>query len=99
MDSKLSGRTGRSNYLSWKNGGKNPTTVPRSTGIEPRDVTTRESDSRDSRQEIRFYFLIPGSSSLGKENFEANGRGHAPSSMHLHMGQSQFKMTTVRSSR
>ena len=76
-----------------------PTTVPRSIKTEPRDGTTRESGPRNSKLETRYYFLIPGSSSLGKENFEANGRGHTPSSMHLHMGQSQFKMTKVRSSR
>ena len=41
--------TGRSNYPSWKNGGKKPTTVPRSTRTELRDGTTRESDPRNSR--------------------------------------------------
>ena len=68
-----------------------------------KDRTKRWHDKRirpkEFKLETRYYFLILGSSSLGKENFEANGRGHTPSSMHLHMGQSQFKMTKVRSSR
>ena len=91
--------TGRSNYPSWKNGGKKPTTVPRSTRTEPRDGTTRESDPKNSRKETRYYVLIPGSTYLGKENFEENGMVHTPSSMPLHMEQSQSRMTTVRFSR
>ena len=73
--------------------------MPRSIRIEPRDGTTIDLGPRNSKLEARYYFLILGSSSLGKENSEANGRGYTPSSMHLHMGQSQFKMTKVRSSR
>ena len=82
-----------------KNGGKKPTTVPRSIRTEPRDGTTIDLGPRNSKLEARYYFLILGSSSLGKENFEANGRGHKPSSMHLHMEQSRSRMTTVRFSR
>jgi hypothetical protein len=49
--------------------------VPRSIRTEPRDGTTIDLGPRNSKLEARYYFLILGSSSLGKENSEVNGRG------------------------
>ena len=49
--------------------------MPRSIRTEPRDGTTIDLGPRNSKLEARYYFLILGSSSLGKENSEVNGRG------------------------
>jgi hypothetical protein len=47
--------------------------MPRYTKNEQRDSMTRESGLRNSKLETRYFYLIPGVSSLGTENYTANG--------------------------
>ena len=57
---------------------------------EPKDGTIIESSKKSSRKEIRYCYSIPKSSYSVKENSEANGKDHIPSSTHHHMARSQF---------
>jgi hypothetical protein len=54
MDLKLAGRNRKSSLQSWRNGGKKPTTMPRSTRIEPKDGMTRRSSPKTSKLETRY---------------------------------------------
>jgi hypothetical protein len=57
------------------NGERRRTTTPKFTKREPKDGMTRES--RSSHPETRYYFLIPGLSYPGMENYEASGKDHS----------------------
>ena len=59
---------------------------------EPKDGTITESSKKSSKKEIRYYYSIPKSSYLVKENSKANGKDRTPSSTHHHMAQSRYKM-------
>ena len=57
--------------------------------------TITESSKKSSRKEIRYYYSIPKSNYLVKENSEAYGKDRIPSSTRHHMARSQFKTTKV----
>ena len=68
--------------------------MPSFIKIEPKDGTITES-SKKSSKEIRYYYSALKSSYSVKENSEANGKDHIPSSTRHHMARSQFKTTKV----
>ena len=61
---------------------------------EPKDPITKSS-KKSLRKEIRYYYSTPKSSYSVKENSEANGKDHIPSSTRHHMARSQFKTMKV----
>jgi hypothetical protein len=51
-------------------------TTPTCTNRGPKDGMIRGSRRRTSLLEIRYYFLIPGSSYSDMESYEVSGKGH-----------------------
>jgi hypothetical protein len=62
--------------------------VPSFIKKEPKDGMITESSKKSSRKETRYYYSTLKSNYLLRENFEANGKDHIPSSTCHHMEQS-----------